>query len=341
MSRFLDLRREDRADYVREAAARLGVLPVIVEKDLWVCWTLGRVFASEGGPERFVFKGGTSLSKVFGAIHRFSEDIDLGVAPRVLGWDEIDLEDAPSRSQRDTRMERLENDCAAWVNETLRPALETGIREQLGDPSSDTGWLEFERDSLTNAPVLNFHYPSVLDGAASYIAPQVKLEFGSLTDQQPRGRRAVKSMLEETLGEPFEDLQAEVTALEIERTFWEKATILHAEHHRPEVSPMRDRYARHYSDFAALWNHAARNECLERRDLLARVARHKSLFFGSNWASYDTAVSGTLRLVPPETRHDELRRDYEAMKPMFLKDPPPFEHILETLAEAEAGINLD
>ena len=128
-------------------------------------------------------------------------------------------------------------------------------------------------------------------------------------------------------------------ALELERTFWEKATILHAEHHRPADQPMRERYARHYSDFAALWRHPRGPEMGARHDLLERVRLHKSRFFQSSWASYETAGPGTLRLSVPEGRLPELRRDYAAMEPMFLAPPPPFTEMVETLRQAERAMN--
>ena len=87
MSTFAQLSVGERAAFVREAAARLDVLPEIVEKDFWVCWMLQRIFRSSPAGEHLVFKGGTSLSKVFGAIKRFSEDIDLSIAPALLGRD--------------------------------------------------------------------------------------------------------------------------------------------------------------------------------------------------------------------------------------------------------------
>jgi hypothetical protein len=137
----------------------------------------------------------------------------------------------------------------------------------------------------------------------------------------------------------FTDFHAEVCALEIERTFWEKATILHAEYHRPSDQPLRDRFARHYADFAALWQHPGGRAAAARVDLLERVRIHKSRFFASSWARYNTAVPGTLRIVPPEARIPELHRDYAAMEPMFLSPPPDFDTVLATLREAEGTIN--
>ena len=144
-------------------------------------------------------------------------------------------------------------------------------------------------------------------------------------------------MEEEKILEPH--LQKEVVALEIERTFWEKATILHAEYHRPAEQPFRDRFARHYGDLAALWRHPAGRRAAERFDLLERVRLHKSRYFASSWAHYELAVPGTMRLLPPESRMAELRRDYAAMRPMFLGEPLSFEEMLAVLGEAEQTLN--
>lgn len=127
--------------------------------------------------------------------------------------------------------------------------------------------------------------------------------------------------------------------MELERTFWEKATILHAEFHRPADRQMKDRHARHYADFAALWQHAPAHAARDCLDLLERVRLHKSRFFASSWVSYATAVPGSLRLVPPVERIEALRVDYEAMQQMFLSDPMPFEEVLSVLGNAEATLN--
>ena len=165
------------------------------------------------------------------------------------------------------------------------------------------------------------------------------MEFGSLTDQRPTGTHLITPFIAELAPKMFDDFHAEVVALEIERTFWEKATILHAEYHRPADQPLRDRFARHYSDFAALWRHDAGRAAAARLDLLERVRIHKSRFFASNWARYDTASPGSLRLVPPDTRLQELGRDYAAMEPMFLAPPPDFDIVIAALHDAEAVID--
>ncbi len=324
---------------IEQVAARRGILPVIVEKDFWVCWILGQIYATPAMASSVVFKGGTSLSKVFGVIERFSEDADLSVTPVSLGFTEADLDDAPSTSQRNKRMKSLADACQACVTERFQPALEASVSGILGVPSAELFWLKYELDPMAGTPNLWFRYPSVLPQAGGYIAKQVKLELGALTDQQPTGNHVIKPMLADVLGEAFTDFKIPVVALELERTFWEKATILHAEYHRPATQLLRDRLARHYSDMAALWRHPSRSKALARLDLLQDVVRHKSRFFASSWASYDTASPGSFRLVPPEHRHGELARDLETMLPMFLAPQPSFSELLEQLAKAEQELN--
>ena len=338
MKAFARLPAEERALYWRTFSERKGVPEFIVEKDFWVCWLLNLCFTAEGLGPNCVFKGGTSLSKVFGAIDRFSEDIDLGLTPTSLGWKEADLDEAPSPTQRLKRVKKLQDDCIQAVQTRFMPELEAAVGAVLGPGPVDGGWLRFEVDTASHSPVLLFAYPRGVP-PGSYIAPFVKMEFGSLTDQRPTGSHRIVPMVAELAPDAFADFGATVVALELERTFWEKATILHAEYHRPAEQPMRDRFARHYADFAALWNHPAGRAAATRLDLLERVRLHKSRFFASSWTHFETAVPGTLRLVPPEARQAELRRDYAAMQPMFLSPPPSFDVIMETLRQAETAIN--
>jgi hypothetical protein len=166
------------------------------------------------------------------------------------------------------------------------------------------------------------------------------MELGSLTDQRPVGRHRIAPLIAEIVAEgDFEDFSGEVVALEVERTFWEKATILHAEFHRPETQALKDRMARHYADFADLWKHPAGVPARAQFDLLARVVAFKSRYYPSKWARYDLARPGTLRLCPPATRKPELAEDYRRMAVMYFQEPLSFLEILTTLQQAETEIN--
>jgi hypothetical protein len=280
-----------------------------------------------------VFKGGTSLSKVFGVIERFSEDIDLSLSPEFLKLPEP----GTSRTQANKWMTKAEAACAKAVKTQIAPALEAAAEAVLG--KRDGEWFEFLTDANTNSPVLLFHYLSSQPAGFDYLKRAVKLEFGSLTDQQPIGRHPFRPWVAEVLPDAFPDWRCEVVALEVERSFWEKATILHTEYHRPAGKPTPDRFSRHYADTAALAKHATASRAIDQHDLRDRVVAWKGQFFGSSWANYDQAKPGTFRLVPPAGRLPALRRDYEAMRDMYLSEPIPFDDILTTLAELENRIN--
>lgn len=329
---FLELPPDERRLYIEQAALRRNVSPVILEKDFWVCWLLGILFESEFA-DSLVFKGGTSLSKVFGVIERFSEDIDLSLSPEFLKLPHA----GTSRNQANKWMTKAEAACGAAVQNQIGPVMEAAVVAVLGQ--SERAWFELLTDSNTNSPVLLFHYPSSQPAGFDYLKRSVKLEFGSLTDQQPVGRHPVRPWVADVLPDAFPDWRCEVVALEVERSFWEKATILHTEYHRPAEKPTPDRFSRHYADMAALAKHPAASKAIDRHDLRNRVVEWKSQFFGSSWANYDKAKPGTFRLVPPAERRAALRRDYQTMRDMYLSEPASFDDILATLADLENRIN--
>lgn len=334
---FLQLPEDRRRTAIEECAARQQIAPVIIEKDFWVCWTLSVLFRSSFAND-LVFKGGTSLSKVFGAVDRFSEDIDLSLSPEFLNLP------APgdSRNQANKWMERAETTCIEVVRDRMQPELARLMKSEL----SDAGFafhgderLVFEIDAHSNSPVLLYHYPTTLPAGLDYLKRSVKLEFGSLSEQRPTGRHPVWPWLADAFPAAFPDWSCDVVALEIERTFWEKATILHAEHHRPAGKPTPDRFSRHYGDTAALAQHPDGKRAMTMSDMRERVVDWKSRFFGSSWARYDLAIPGSFRLLPSDNRVDSLRRDYQAMREMYLSQPLSFDEVLLQLSELETLIN--
>lgn len=333
---FLRLPAEERRLYIEEAAGRRGVSAVMIEKDFWVSWMLGLLFGSRFA-DVLVFKGGTSLSKVFHAIDRFSEDIDLSLSPEFLGLSTAELSDASSRTQATKWMERAEAACADTIRTQLGPELEQAIVELLGQGPGR--WLEFMIDPATNSPVLLFHYPTSQPSGFEYLRRTVKLEFGSLTDQQPTGRHAIRPWIADILGDVFNDWHCDVVALDVQRTFWEKATILHVEYHRPAERPMPGRFSRHYADTAALGAHEVASGAIDQHELRERVIHWKSRFFGSGWARYDLAKPGTFKLAPAAEREAALRRDYDTMREMYLSEPAGFDDVLTALRRLETRIN--
>jgi len=329
---FLELSSDERRLYIEQAAIQRNVSPVIMEKDFWVCWLLGILFESEFA-DSLVFKGGTSLSKVFGVIDRFSEDIDLSLSPTFLRLPEA----GTTRNQANKWMTKAEAACEVTVRTHIMIALEAAVVDVLG--KNEQVRFEFLKEPNTNSPVLLFHYPSSQPTGFEYLKRSVKLEFGSLTDQQPIGRHTIRPWIAEVLPAAFPDWRCEVVALGVDRTFWEKATILHSEYHRPSDKPMPDRFSRHYADTAALANHPVAIRAINQHDLRNRVVLWKSQFFGSSWANYDLAKPGTFRLVPRSERLPALQRDYQSMRDMYLTNPVSFDDVITILSDLEHHIN--
>jgi len=336
---FARLPADERAVVFSEAAARRGIDVAIVEKDFWVCWLLDRLYILPDQP-RFVFKGGTSLSKAYGAIFRFSEDVDISIDRSHLGFSgDKDPAEARSGKAAGKLVASLVAAVHAYVSDVLEPTLARAIDNALG-PRITAGWNLTLATSADGSPLLNFAYPSHKAAEPTgYIPPLVILEPGARGEPAPTEHLPVSPYAAEDFPALFSQPATTVEVLSVNRTFWEKATLLHAEFHRPADKTTAPRLSRHYYDLAQLATGPHRATALSHTPLLHAVADHKDLYFRSSWARYDTARPGTLRLAPPKARLQELRDDYVAMRPMFFNEPPRFDEVLEVLADLEAEIN--
>ena len=329
---------------VRRDGAGRGVADTIIENDFWVCWCLKRLFGlPKGTTATLVFKGGTSLSKAFGAIRRFSEDIDLSFNRAELGYtgDRDPEKEAISKKQATRLIDELVGDVTRHIAAKLVPALRAAIVEQLGEPVNGEWSLEID---ASDAQTINFHYPTALPAAEyegmAYITSRVKLELGARGDPWPTEVKIIRPYAADDYSDFFVDPDTHVIVLSAQRTFWEKATALHAEAHRPAESPTPQYFSRHYYDIAMLLDTDEGKAAATDFDLLAQVAQHKTTFFRSGWASYDTAKPGSLRLMPDEARIKDLRADYRAMAPMmFDENSPSFDNLLAKIAALQEAIN--
>lgn len=333
----------DRSDLFKETARQRGLTPAIIEKDFWVCWTLKRVFTFADPPAGLLFKGGTSLSKVFGVIERFSEDVDLSFDRAGLGFGgESDPLNAPTGKRRKHGLEALTETCQRVIRERMLPQLITAFGDALGEPPSATWGLELAEDDPDGQTLL-FRYPaddqSHSADEPAYIQPVVRLEIGARSDHWPAIEATVTSYAAEEFPDTFKEAACKVRVLAAERTFWEKATVLHMWHHAPAEKKFRDRQSRHYYDVVRLYKHELGRSAVKDSELLLNVARHKEVFFPAAWARYADAKPGTLRLVPPDARLPELEQDYRKMREMIFGEPPAIERLLEVLREIEHEIN--
>lgn len=329
---------EDRRVAFEQAAAACQLSPQIVEKDFWVCWTLKRLFALPRIGEHLIFKGGTSLSKVFKVIERFSEDIDVSIDRGFLGFGgEMEPEAGNSNKEKQRRIDALRVACQRKIANELLPALEGVIRSKV---RSDEKWSLRADATDPDGQTLLFDYPSAWPPAgASYVRQTVKIEMGARADHWPCEAKFVTPYVAEEFPQAFRDANCSVKVLSAERTFWEKATILHAEFHRPADKALPSRFSRHYCDFYELIRKGVAESAARRLDLLERVANHKNLFFKSSWAKYGDATKGTLRISPPDHRIAALSDDYSLMQEMFFGEPPEFDVMMKALGEWEAEFN--
>jgi len=327
----------DRRELFQETARQKGLAPLIIEKDFWVCWTLKRLFALDDLGGHLIFKGGTSLSKIYRVIERFSEDIDLSIRRDYLGFaGDTDPEASISRSQQKRRVESLREACRRATQEIYCPAL----RQEIGQILGPGGWA-LDIDS-GDPNVLLFAYPGALPSTAPGLAcirPVVKLEMGAGSDPYPIGSHLITPYAAEEFPQAFAEPSCAVTVLEAERTFWEKATLLHAYYHLPPDRPTPERLSRHYYDLMQLSQSAIGAQALANLPLLERVVAHKSIYFASNWAHFDTATPGTFHILPEPGRIEDLKRDYAGMREMFFREAPAFEEIMAALQKLERALN--
>jgi hypothetical protein len=335
---FARLPSDERRPYFTEAAARHNLSAQILEKDFWVCWVLRRLFSLSEFKGHLTFKGGTSLSKVYRAIERFSEDVDIAIDRKLLDFgDAHEPEAAGSRKERNRRIERLRGVCQQAIASRLQPQLHREIAASIGD----AGEWELTLDSSDpDQQSLLFRYPSALaDGLSPYFTRSVKIEMGARSDHFPVEYATITPYLTDEFSDLLPDNVTEVRVLSAARTFWEKTTILHRLYHQPEGKPIPPRMSRHYYDVHQLSLSPAWDEIIASIDLLDRVVEQTIVYFHRAWANYNEARTGNLRLSPPERIHGTLKRDYADMGPMFFGKHPDFDAILARLPELEREIN--
>ena len=332
----------DRRDLFLAAAARLGTAVQNVEKDFWVCWTLDALFNGlpAGGP-RLLFKGGTSLSKAFGLISRFSEDIDLTVFRDDLGQGThaADLE-ALSGKKRRARLEAIRVACQAYIAGTMTWQLAEIATVVIPDAAFR---LEADPDDKDGQTLL-FWYPAVTAATGDYIRAAVKIEAGAKSALDPHvAATVVPYVAHDIVGA---DLAVpNITTVKPERTFWDKVMILHGlrqwHDRRKELRQEGQRVSRHYYDIHRLLQHEAASDWRTDQALAVDCARHARLFFGSPDLGLDTAKPGTFTLVPEGAMREALAKDYVAMSGMIFGAVPTLDEVLTSVGQLQQSINQE
>lgn len=325
MDKVANLSNEKRKEIFSETAREMGVHPSIIEKDFWVVWILDKIFSDKRLKDILMFKGGTSLSKVFNLIGRFSEDIDL-----ILDWREVTDEDPQrdrgSKNQQVKFNEKVNKEALRYIQENLLPILSEIV--------SPVCQCTIDPYNPYNIIVT---YPRTFDN--TYLRPEVLLEVGPLASWQPFNHFEIESYAAQHFPKIFEKTKCRVNAIAAKRTFWEKATILHQEANRDRSKKMPERYSRHYYDLAIMTKSPLKREALSDLRLLEQVVDFKQKFYPATWAKFEEAKPGSLKLVPPDYRKKEIQADYKAMEQMIFDKVLSFEEILKTLQDLEEEIS--
>jgi hypothetical protein len=336
---------DERRDLFLTTAQRLGTAVQNVEKDFWVCWTLDALFngLAEDSP-RLLFKGGTSLSKSFALIDRFSEDVDITVFRSDLGEGASvqDLE-ALSGKKRRARLDAIKEACQAFIGgNLLRDLREVAVAAMTAGRVPEHRYrLELDTADVDQQTLL-FWYPAATATANDYVRSAVKIEGGAKSALDPNVTSAVEPYAAADL--PNTDLTVGgITTVEAQRTFWDKVVILHGLRHwfdhRGQLRHSGQRISRHYYDVFRLLQSPTGRASETDRQLGEDCARHARMFFNTADFDLDQAVPGTLSLAPSPSMRDALERDYNAMAGMIMGPVPAFTEVMAAIADLEQRLN--
>ncbi len=318
---------KDRSELFRATSQAMRVHEAIVEKDFWVCWILDYLFHESPWKDRLAFKGGTSLSKAFGAIERFSEDIDLVLDWKLLGYSDVEPWEDRSATKQDAFGKEANHKAAEFLSKDFASVLRRDLTARVGSAIDI---------AVTGQDVL-IRYPKAFSLEA--ILPQVRLEIGPLAAWTPNEEKAIRPYTAEYFQQLFKKPNTVVRTISAERTFWEKATILHQEAHRGADKPLPLRYSRHYYDLYRLSLLPVAVSALSKLNLLEEVVRFKMRFYRCPWAMYEQARPGSLHLIPPARHLPHLQKDYLDMQAMLFGSIPSFDEIMSGLSTLEKKIN--
>ncbi|MFN0305073.1 MAG: nucleotidyl transferase AbiEii/AbiGii toxin family protein [Burkholderiales bacterium] len=334
MAEFCRLSRSERLDALNAAADTSGLPPHLLEKDVWVVWSLRHLFA---GPyaEHLVFKGGTSLSKAYGVIRRFSEDVDMTYDIRAIARDLVGDADTPlpaNKSQMKKWNKEIRARLSDWIDAEIVPRLKLDL-ERHGLPA--TVRAESDKVFIDYAP---------LASGTGYVAPVVMLEFGARSTGEPSAPRAIRCDAAAHLhGVEFPSATPKV--MHAERTFWEKATAIHVFCAQGEFRG-DDRFARHWHDVTRLDATGFADAAIADKTLARAVADHKTVFFAEKNTrgeviDYHAAVAGAIQLVPDNGALAKLAADYRRMVDdgLFLDDVEPFDALLDRCRAIQVKAN--
>ncbi|MES3026306.1 MAG: nucleotidyl transferase AbiEii/AbiGii toxin family protein [Pseudomonadota bacterium] len=344
---FLSASADERRGAFLATAARLNTAEINVEKDFWVCWTLDALFNRLTGERpRLLFKGGTSLSKDYNLISRFSEDVDVTVFRDDLGQavSALDLEGL-SNTKRKAKLDEIKVACQAYVAGPLLEQLANVLAESLAAAGLEASSAHIEPDpDDRDGQTLLLWYPTVSGpaGGDAYVRPAVKIESGAKSALDPNPPLTIGPYVHDDL--PGIDLRVHgVVTVDPERTFWDKVVIAHGLRRwfgaRGVIRGGGQRVTRHYYDLHQLMESEIGERALGDLVLGADCVGHARMFFNSPDLDLGSATPGTFALKPTADMLKPLEADYRAMSGMIFRQAPAFETVMDSMARLDTRLN--
>ena len=330
--KFIDLSKEDRTDVLDRVSTELNIRQrEVIEKDWWVTAVL-RTMYSLPYAQHLSFKGGTSLSKCWHLVDRFSEDIDITIDREYLGFS-----GTLSKTQISDKLRRA---TCSFVRETMQH----DIAEQLHKNGIAKNKFQVNVDithiTTTDPETININYDSVLTfsidgGNGLYVLPKVKVEVSGRSMNEPVNEVPLESMIDQVYPKaPFAEPKFNVRAVLPERTFLEKLFLLHEEFAKPKDLIRVERMSRHIYDIGQMLKTPIVEKAIHNEQLYRQVVEHRRKFIGLHGFDYDTLYPDSLNIVPPETIIEQWKADYENMRlHMIYGESVSFEELINNLRD--------
>lgn len=329
MKEWFNLSESDRKEVIIQTSIDNGLPAAAIEKDWWVVAVLRAIFTTKYA-EHLVFKGGTSLSKAWGLIERFSEDIDLAMDRSFFGF---------GGALNRTKVSHLRKASCKFASEIFPDELSKTLKEQgVKDFSIHIGAFE---DSDTDPIAIEIRYDSLVE-RIEYLEPRILVEISSRSLRDPFENRDIVSFIgEKYQGQSFADKPIEVPTVLPTRTFLEKLFLLHEEFQKPKTRPIfSKRMTRHLYDISKLMDTEFGEAALKDKKLYSEIVEHRSILTRISWMDYSAHARKTLDFIPPDRVMKEWKKDYEDMdESMFYGKTEPFEELIDKLKALRERIN--
>lgn len=328
LKEWLKLSDEDKKSIFVEVSNNRGLSSAAVEKDWWVVRTLELIYKTEIASNT-VFKGGTSLSKAWELIDRFSEDIDLALDRKFLGFD---------KKMTGAQVTKLRKESFNYISKKFFPLLQNKFDES----GFENVILKIREAESTDVDplVIEVNYPDSTD-KIEYLPPVVLIEIGSRSLIEPCTDRQFCSFVGEVYeGKEFADSKIIIPAVNPERTFLEKIFLLHEEFQQNEEKQRVNRLSRHLFDLEKMMDTEFAKKAFSNKDLYENIVEHRKTLTKVRGIDYANHIPSKINIIPPEKFLDLWKKDYEKMQnSMIYTNSLPFEELIERMKELNKRIN--